>query len=176
MGQRMGVKFAEAINVFLKTRDATVIAQIRVIAGEQPTDATNAITMSVSTVTHIVKLSVGMIQTARTLLMAVNIVINQEIGVCPTCRIAGNIVHLMENAKELEMAVLYAIQRSDNVLTAFLNVVTHATMMMTVKVATMVVYIVTKAAAHPRKPDLNAKTAVLLMTIALELQKVAHVA
>jgi hypothetical protein len=176
MGQQMGVKFVEEINVFQSIRNVTIIALIPVIAGEQPMDATNAMTISVSTVIHIAKLNADMIQTVKMLLMAANIVIKRERSVYRTCHTAGNIVNLTVSAKELVMAVPYVTLRSGSVSKVFLNVVMTAMTMMIVRVAKMTVFIVTKAAAHLRKLAQNVKIAAPPMMIALEPQKVVRVA
>lgn len=175
-GQQMGAKFVEVKNVFLSMRNATSIAHIPVIAGEQPMDAASALTISASTAMHIAKLNANMIQTAKTLLTAANIVIKHEIDVYLTCLTAGNIVKLTVNAKELEMAAPYVTPKSESVSKAFLNVVMTAMTMMIVKVAKMAAFIVTEAVAHLRKLGHDVKTAALLMMIALEPQKVARVA
>lgn len=176
MGQQMGVKFVEVINVFRSMRNVTGIALIPVIAGEQLMDATSAMIISVSTTIHIAKLNADMIQTAKMLLMAANIVIKRERNVYRTCHIAGNIANLTVNAKELEMAVPCVTLKSVSVSKVFLNVVMTAMTMMIVRVAKMTVFIVTKAAAHLRKLSHNVKIAVPPMTIALEPQKVVRVA
>lgn len=175
-GQQMGAKFVEVKNVFLSMRNATSIARILVIAGEQPMDAASALTISVSTAMHIAKLNAIMIPTAKMLLTAANIAIKQEKDVYLTCLTVGSIVKLTVNAKELEMAAPYVTLKSENVSKAFQNVVMTAMTMMTVKVAKTAAFIVTEAAVHLRKLGHDVKTAALLMMIALEPQKVARAA
>jgi hypothetical protein len=167
MAQPMAAKFVETISVHQHTSGATVFASLLVIAQEPLTVAVSVKATNASFVLHFVEPVAGMIQTAKMPLMAANTATRSGNGVYPDYHIVGNIVNLTENAKELEMAALYVTLKSECVSISFLNAVMAAMMTTTVKEVNLIVYIAIKVAAHLRKLDRNAKTAVLMMTIAL---------